>query len=340
MLKLTELEQIPEGFFALKSARDLHTLIPNPTLLHLKGRREPALFVSILLHGNEDTGFHTIQRLLAKYQQQVLPRSLSIFFGNVEAASQGQRRLPGQPDYNRVWPGTDMQDCAETRIMAEVTGIMAERGMFASIDIHNNTGKNPHYGCITELDNRSIQLARLFANIGVYFDIPHGVQASAFAKYCPSITVECGKPGVEHGTEHAFEFVDAVLHLQELPDHPLPPHDINIYQTVVRLNLPDEVDFSFSRPDAQVQLLPDLDQYNFSELPAGTAFAETSLDTVGLQAWNDAEVDVTPEYFALDGQRVVLTQPMMPAMLTLDETIIRQDCLCYLMRRLPLETES
>ncbi len=40
MLKLTELHTLPEGFFELHSPRELHTLMPNPTLLHLEGKRE------------------------------------------------------------------------------------------------------------------------------------------------------------------------------------------------------------------------------------------------------------------------------------------------------------
>ncbi len=337
MLKLTEITELPAGFFALKSPRELHTLMPNPTLLHLEGRREPRLFVSVLLHGNEDTGFFAIQQLLHKYQDQTLPRSLSVFFGNIEAATFGQRRLDEQPDYNRVWPGGDMEDCEETRLMQQVTDIMVEKGMFASIDVHNNTGKNPHYGCINVLDNRSLQLARLFANIVVFFETPHGVQSMAMAPYCPSVTVECGKPGVSRGVEHVLEFLEAALHLQELPDHPLPPHDVNIYQTVARVTLPDEHSFSFSNPQADIHLLPALDCYNFSELPAGTAFASTAHPHASLQAWDDEEMEVGEHFFTHSNGMIELKQALMPAMLTLDETIIRQDCLCYLMKRLPLE---
>ncbi|MBJ6611510.1 MAG: succinylglutamate desuccinylase/aspartoacylase family protein [Candidatus Thiothrix moscowensis] len=338
MLQLTELESLPEGFFALKSPRELHTLLPNPTLLHLEGRREPRLFISVLLHGNEDTGFFAIQQLLHKYQHQPLPRSLSVFFGNIEAATFGLRRLEGQPDYNRVWPSTELDDCEETRLMQQVTDIMASKGMFASIDVHNNTGKNPHYGCVNVLDNRSLQLARLFANIVVYFETPRGVQSMAMAQHCPAITIECGKPGVAHGVEHVLEFLDAALHLQELPDHPLPAHDINIYQTVARVTLPENHTFSFNDPAADIHLLPALDQYNFSELPAGTAFASTTHPTARLHAWDDENVEVGEHFFTRDHSSIRLKQALMPAMLTLDETIIRQDCLCYLMKRLPLDS--
>ena len=92
MIELTEWEALPEGFFHLKSPHDLHTLMPNPTLVHLAGKREARLFVTVLLHGNEDTGFYALQRLLQKYQGRLLPRALSIFFGNVTAAAQGLRR--------------------------------------------------------------------------------------------------------------------------------------------------------------------------------------------------------------------------------------------------------
>ncbi|QTR45152.1 succinylglutamate desuccinylase/aspartoacylase family protein [Thiothrix litoralis] len=340
MLKLTELTTLPAGFFALQSPRELHTLMPNPTLLHLEGRREPRLFVSVLLHGNEDTGFFAIQQLLRKYQEQPLPRGLSVFFGNIDAAKAGMRRLDGQPDYNRVWPGEEVADCAESRLMAQVTDIMASRSLFASIDVHNNTGKNPHYGCINVLDNRALQLARLFSNIVVFFETPRGVQSMAMAKYCPAVTVECGKPGVAHGVEHVLEFLDAALHLQEIPDHPLPAHDVNIYQTVAQVTVPAEYRFSFSDISADILLLPALDRYNFSELPAGTAFATSDHPDANLQAWDDEGMAVSEHFFFRYEDEIRLKQPLMPAMLTLDETVIRQDCLCYLMKRLLLEGQQ
>lgn len=337
MLELTELDTLPAGLLDLPSAQVLHTLMPKPTLLHLQGRREPRLFVSILLHGNEDTGFYAIQQLLRKYQQQTLPRSLSIFFGNIEAARFSKRRLEGQPDYNRVWPGTDMAACAETRLMEQVTQSVLAKGVFANVDVHNNTGKNPHYGCINTLDNRALHLARLFANIAVFFETPHGLQSMAFAPYCPAITIECGKPGVAQGVEHVREYLDALLHLHEIPSHSLPIHDLSIYKTVAQVTLPEEYTFSFSDPAADIQLLPTLDCYNFSELPAGTVFGATRTPAARLLAWDETNQEVGEHFFTCTNAQIQLKLPLMPAMLTLDETIIRQDCLCYLMKRLPVE---
>jgi len=47
---------------------------------------------------------------------------------------------------------------------------------------------------------------------------------------------------------------------------------------------------------------------------------------------------VTEQFLTVADGQVQITRPTMPSMLTLDERVIRQDCLCYLMERLPLET--
>ena len=60
---LTVLETLPERFLDTP-ARELHQIFTGPTLIHLAGRRQPALFVSVLLHGNEDSGVVALQRLL------------------------------------------------------------------------------------------------------------------------------------------------------------------------------------------------------------------------------------------------------------------------------------
>ena len=53
-----------------------------------------------------------------------------------------------------------------------------------------------------------------------------------------------------------------------------------------------------------------------------------------LEVWDDHEQAVSNTYFSNKNNQMVLSKPVMPAMLTLDEEIIRQDCLCYLMKRL------
>jgi succinylglutamate desuccinylase len=336
---LNELEALPSGLLDL-DATGLHAALGGPTLIHLEGRREPALFVSVLLHGNETTGWEAIRELLQRYTpgggEAALPRSLALFIGNTAAAAAGLRRLDGQPDYNRVWPGGDGSDSPERRLMAQVVARMAERGVFASVDVHNNTGPNPHYACVNVVEPRTLHLAALFGRTVVHFQRPRGVAAMAMATLCPSVTLECGRAGQVHGTEHARDYLDACLHLAEHPTHPVAAHDVDLFRTVAIVKIPAEVRFGFAGNALDLCLAGDLDRLNFRELPAGTPFGEVCGDAtrgIPLDVRDDEDADVAARYFERAGRELRTRLPLMPAMLTQDVRVIRQDCLCYLMER-------
>ncbi len=336
MPQLHQTDVLPSGFIDC-TARDLHRILPGPSLIHLAGRRADTLFVSVLLHGNEVTGLLAIQRLLARYQGRVLPRGLSLFIGNIDAAREGMRRLDGQPDYNRSWPGTVLPDSPETKLMQAVWSLMHRRPLFASVDVHNNTGLNPHYACVNVLDNACLQLAALFSRTAVFFETPKGTQSAAMARLCPAVTLECGKPGEPHGVEHAAEFIDACLHLGEIPAHGVCDSDLHLFHTVAQVRIPESVSFGFGRNDVQLDLVPDLERMNFREMPAGTIFGFAPTNTnPGLIVVGDDGRDVSEAFLSFDGACLRLRRSVMPSMLTLDETVIRQDCLCYLMERLSL----
>jgi hypothetical protein len=334
-MELRELDHVPDGLLQLNSA-DLAAYLDGPTLLHLPGDREPPLFVTVLMHGNEPVGWDAVRLLLQGYLERYgrirLPRAMSLFIGNVHAAAANARHLPDQPDFNRVWPGSDEPPSAAHALMAEVVARMQRRQPFASIDLHNNTGANPHYACVNRIDNRFLHLARLFARTVVYFVRPRGVQSQAMAQLCPSVTLECGRVGERHGVDHAREFIDACLHLSALPEHALPPQDIDLFHTVAQVTVPDDVSFGFPPHDAQLLLSPELERFNFRELLAGTSFGR-------LQHGGRVEVrdeygrDVTERFFTVADDELTLRQPAMPSMLTTDAIVIRQDCLCYLMER-------
>lgn len=332
---LTELDHLPEKFLHVE-ASELHTVLPGPTLIHLSGRREAPLFVSILLHGNEDTGLKAMQEVLKKYQHQLLPRALSLFVGNIEAARAGMRRLQGQVDYNRVWSHDgDSILTEEHRMMATVTEIMAQRHVFASIDIHNNTGLNPHYACINRLDEPFLHLATMFSRIVVYFTEPKGVQSGAFAQLCPAVTLECGKPGGIGGIEHAASFVEGALHLSDFPAHPVASQDLELFQSVAIVKVPGTVSLSVGDPSTDLCLIEQIDHYNFRLLEPGTQLGTIAAEcSKPLHVCNGADIDVSDHYFENRDGTLLTRQRVMPAMLTRDIRIIRQDCLCYLMERM------
>lgn len=331
-----QLDGLPEGLLEIDSLH-LRTILPRPTLIHLQGKHSAPLFVSVLLHGNEPTGFMAVQCLLKKYQDKPLPRSLSLFFGNVSASAQNLRRFDHQPDYNRIWPGTELPVCSETEMAGSIVGIMKERNVFASIDIHNNTGLNPHYACVNRLDNRFLQLASLFGRLIVYYTRPKGVQSAAFAELCPAVTLECGKPAQQYGVEHALEFIDSCLHLTELPQHPILPQNIDLFHTVAQVKIDDRINFSFKHADSDLLLNHDLERMNFTEISPGTVFGKAGThDGMPLIAQDELGNNVTDNFFTLQNGDLQINRLTMPSMLTLDERVIRQDCLCYLMERIHL----
>ena len=99
--------------------------------------------------------------------------------------------------------------------MREVMSRMADREIFASIDVHNNTGINPHYACINRVDNQFLHLAAQFSRTVVYFIRPLGVQSMAMSHICPAVTLECGKVGQQHGVDHALDYLDACNNSKE-----------------------------------------------------------------------------------------------------------------------------
>ena len=333
--RLTVLDEIPEGLLNVP-ATDLHEHLQGPTLIRLKGRRDDVLFVSVLLHGNETTGWDAVREILASGDE--LPRGLYLFIGNVAAAAQGLRHLNGQVDFNRIWKlGTKTPESAMAdQLLAE----LQQAPLFAALDIHNNTGMNPHYACINKLQREFFHLATLFSRTVVFFTSPDSVMSRALSELCPSTTLECGKAGDKHGTEHAHEFINACLHLQAFPEHDVAEHDIDVFHTVATVKIPDDVEFDIDNPDAdnlkvKLNFIADMDRLNFQELEAGTVLGHVNCGkSPCLQAINEEGNDVARQYFTTEKGILRFAVPLMPSMITLDKDIIRSDCLCYLMERL------
>lgn len=312
-------------------AHRLHEHLSGPTLIHIDGDKQPALFLSVLLHGNENSGWEVIKRIIKKYQGGALPRSLSIFIGNIKAARYKKRKLQKQPDYNRVWvPG----ESDEHIMMARIVEIMQQRGVFASIDIHNNNGLNPHYACVNRLDRRFLTLAREFSRMVIYFIRPSGVQSQAFARLCPAVTLECGQPGDEYGIELTTNFVDHILNLDSLKADRHIEDRVDLYHTAGVVKIPDDISISFHEEDADIRFIKGIERLNFEEIPANTTLGKTH-ENIGrpLTVLDEDGNDVFDQYFHVSDGALQTTASIMPAMLTDKIPIIRQDCFFYLMEK-------
>ena len=150
----------------------------------------------------------------------------------------------------------------------------------------------------------------------VYFIRPLGVQSMAMSTICPAVTIECGKPEHKYGMTHARDYIDACLHLSELPQHPVASHDIDLFHTVATVKVPDSMSFGFGEADADLRLLSDIDHLNFRELPAGSrlGWLRDGVDGM-LDVRDDNDQQVFERYFRIEDGVLTSTSPFMPSML-------------------------
>lgn len=331
-------QELPPGFLDM-AATEIYREFSGPTLIHLPGERSPAVFVSILLHGNEEVGLKAVQRSLRSLGERPLPREMILLIGNPQAAKAGLRKLPEQEDFNRVWPGTDHPASAIRECMQAVCQYAEQRGLFVSLDLHNNSGTNPFYSCINRVDSQSLHLALLFARTVVYFRRPLGVQSAAMAKICPAITCECGQIGNETGVEHASDLITACLHLLELPTYPPPASDYHLLHTIATVKIPPQCSVAFDdcRSPADFQFAADFDHLNFRPLPARTVIGRRRTECrEGLMVTDEEGRDMASHYFEIVQREIVLRVPTIASMLTPNERAVLDDCLGYLMEEYPL----
>jgi hypothetical protein len=113
------------------------------------------------------------------------------------------------------------------------------------------------------------------------------------------------------------------------------------WQRIAEVAIPESIRFGFEwsahRPETDLDLcLPgDIDRLNFRELAAGTAIGRCRGAHAPVRASDPAGRDVTGTFFECSGHELRLRRAVMPSLLTPDPRIIRQDCLCHLMERIP-----
>ncbi len=337
MHNLNILNELPDAFLTI-SHRDLKKVFDKPTLVHVKGDKSPALFVSILLHGNEFSGLEIIQDILKKYKTTngyKLPRDLWLFIGNVDAAQLGLRALDGQVDFNRAWPGTQDPHTNTAKLIQKVIDTISKNGLFASVDLHNNTGQNPHYGCISIVNDENKYLCTLFNHIGMVFTSPKGVSTMAFDGLCPANTLECSTPGNRPAIEKGFSLIDDLMHMDHFPAKPVPKHDLQLVKNSATVKINADVTFSFeddvnSNIDMDLIVVKNFDHHNFTLLEKNEVFAYSNVDKPLLVTSSDGK-DITNEIIQNNNGNISLKKALMPAMITMDKNIVLQDCLCYLL---------
>lgn len=332
---LRRLDGLPDDLLSCPAEALLQRL-GGPTLISIAGGGGPPLFLSVLLHGNELSGWNGLRRFLA--DARTLPRDAAIFIGNPRAAAVGLRTLADQQDHNRIWRGAVEEPAAA--LVREVRSVVDANRWFAAVDLHNNTGHNPHYAVLTDPTPENLGLARLLSDTAVLVEEPDTVLTRVFDGVCPAVTLELGPIADERSDERARDYVERCFGLEAVPR--AGREEMTLFRSLVRVHVAEHADFAFADGDGalasatpvgpSLRLTGGVEGVNFHHLPVGFEFGRGSGELGALLRVLDVDhADVTGDFFELVDGSVRLTRPVTPAMYTTDPLVVRQDCLCYFM---------
>lgn len=313
--RLSTYNALPDGLLECPAAR-LRDVLTGPTLFDLSGGRKGTLFITVLQHGDETSGWDAMRALL---RAKSAP-PLTLFVANIDAARQNVRKLPGRVDFNRSWEGGDSPEAA---IAEEVTVRAMAAEPLVAIDIHNNTGRNPPYSVVTRTDERSLGAAAAFARRAVLIDHP-GVQTRRFSEFCTAATIEVGRSSDPASVERASTYLEKAFRWREPPR--TSPGQLRLYRNLARILIDGE--------DGAVTPRAEFESLNFKRAEGGTVIANLHHGH-GLKAVDESGTDVTDRYLETTNGTIRLRRAAIPSMYTPDLRAARADCLCYLLEPLP-----
>ena len=312
---LSTYKALPDGLLECPAAQ-LRDVLSGPTLFDLSRGQKGTLFITVLQHGDETSGWDAMRRLLGDKDAP----GLMLFIANIDAARDNVRKLPHQVDFNRAWEGGDSPEAAIAREVTE-RAIAAEP--LAAIDIHNNTGRNPAYSVVTRTDERSLGTAAAFARRVIVIDHP-GVQTRRFSEFCTAVAVEVGRSRDPASIERASAYLTEAFRWREPPR--AYQRQLCLYRNLARVLIDGE--------DGAVTPRQDFEAFNFERVEGGTVIASVRRGP-GLKAVDESGADVTARYLETTHGKIRLRRSVIPSMYTPDLEAARADCLCYLLEPLP-----
>lgn len=325
-------EGLPDGMLELDDLELLREL-ERPTLIRIPGTAHgPPRAVATLLHGDEDTGYRAMMRVLRR--RRSYPFDLHVIVGNVRAAlADGgfrHRYLDDQEDFNRIWGAEPT-----TRLRHAAHGILTElrEAKVASVvDIHNNSGTNPYYAIVTRLRPDELNLATIFTTTVLHWDLGVGTLMEALDDVCPTIAVECGLPGRIDSLSFAVDGIRRYLGAPPLDDLVI-ERDYDLFGQLMKVVVRPEVRFSFGGELGEAVdfvVEQDADTYNFRSVPPGHVVGRVPPGSAVPLRVEGHGGDVTDEYVTVDGDLVITTREITPVMMTRTAEAARKDCLFYI----------
>lgn len=327
MLVVKTLDELKEALNY--RSEELVQLYDKPVIFDLSHPDRRPFFVSTLLHGNETSGWDAVRSLVSESLENSRIPSFLLLLGNLTAAERNVRHLDGQPDFNRIWAEGDTSYHLWAQ---EVLKFVRTKNPWYSLDIHNNTGPNPHHSIVTSLDQATLQSARLFSQYAIFAEQPPGVLTRRCAEFSIAMSIEAGLPQDPHSTIRTAKFIKQLWDRQDIPSTDF--SDLKIFENSVRVLLENAADLT---SEDVPHFAPFLHRFNFKKIPAGTKLAKLAKPKTRLIALDEHQQDRTEDYLSYDGSNIFVRQDTIMSMYTEDPLIVRQDCVCYFLNTLDAE---
>ena len=296
-------------------ARDLHRFLPKATVFDLRWDNVQPFFISTLLHGNETSGWDAVRRFVTDCPDA----SIVLFIGNVDAAAQQMRHLPDEADFNRIWRQQPWH--------SELARLLDLFDPWCGIDIHNNSGPNPHYSVVTDTSASTLALAALFSNKVIFTDHTLDILAHAVSSHCPALTVETGTVDDPTSEQRAYDFLKQLNELRRVPE--TPKCELETYETIgiVRVEHENGSLENFPRFDESLK------RKSFTTLPAGTPFIDCLPSGWQVKVSDPAHnLDLTHDFLEFHESSAFVKREVVMSMFTNTPLLAIQDCVCYFLK--------
>ena len=289
--------------------------------------------VSVLIHGNEPSGFYAMCRYL--HSAAIPAVNLRFIVASVSAAKTAkwfsQRYIEGERDLNRCFALDDNQ--ADTLRAQRIVKAIREVSPECVVDLHNTSGQGPAFAVALQKDLATRKLAGLWSDYLIHTGLRLGsLMEQEFD--CPTLTIECG--GSDDAKSHQIAYQGICrLAISETLDECAFPAQVLSHPMRVELRPGMSLSYANQRQHlTDVCIHQQVTQYNYDGVEQGDLLgwingADLSVFRVRDEMGNDLHLDL----FTLDNNQVRFNQSLHIFMATTSVKAASEDCLFYCVKK-------
>ncbi len=308
--------------------------LPGPVVIELEGtdKTAPWKAISVLVHGNEPSGFFAVYRYL---KERHIPRSsVALIISSVRAARHAplfsHRMLTGEYDLNRRFGMSQPQDVVSS-LAAEIEQYLRSKPFEYVVDLHNTSGNGPAFSVATHKSTQVQKLASYFCESQVVTQLIVGSLMEQNFN-CPVVTIECG--GSKQTEAHKLAY-SGLINLLQSDNWQERQASVSLFEHPTRLCVKRGCSLEYANqldPDCELTLIENIEQLNYSGLLKDqvVGWLNTPISQTLTAISEDGKEHVN-DYFYQQGTELRAKQNLKVFMATPRKDIALADCLFYVL---------